>query len=109
MCEVFSSDDSSIEEWRTDESGGEDGDSRSRSEASSYRAASAGASATTSELTLVRGTMNGPPRGTLRLDKTEARAGDVVGVYWSIPSVQASSGDWIGTFENGVYSSTYLC
>lgn len=107
MCEILSSDYSSSDEWQTDESGGEDDHSRIRSETttSSSRSAAPGASASTSEPpNSIRGAMNGPPHGTLRLDKTEARAGDVVGVYWSIPSVQASAGDWIGVFESGIYT-----
>ena len=51
----------------------------------------------------LRGPMEGRPRGTLRLDKTEARSGEKVGVYWNVPSVPPDARDWIGIYETGAF------
>lgn len=51
----------------------------------------------------LRGPMEGRPRGTLRLDKTEARSGEKVGVYWNVPLVLPDARDWIGLYETGAF------
>lgn len=56
----------------------------------------------------LRRPMEGRPRGTLRLDKTEARSGERVGVYWNVPSVPPDGRDWIGIYETGVFEERYL-
>ena len=99
MGEPFDS--SSGDGWDTDDDScaGETGGARRRGEGPSPRRNSGliNSSATAAGV----GAMDGPPRGTLRLDKTQAMAGEVVGVYWDIPSVQTSAGDWIAIYERG--------
>ena len=97
MAEPFSSAESSSEEgWDTEESLGE--------ETGALRAPGVGMTPRNSAL-ISSGAglsaMSGPPLGTLRLDKTHARVGDRVGIYWDIPSVQTSAGDWIAVYESG--------
>lgn len=96
-----SGDDSSTSsgEWSTDGSDAPPNQRRVSDAVHSYRASAASGTST-----MPRGDMNGPPRGTLRLDKTVVRAGDVVGVYWDIPTLQTSAGDWIGIYEKGTLS-----
>ena len=96
VVSTATSDDSSIGEWGSDDSE-ENADSR-RDDVTRSDAARLSSSFTLSSTSVP---MSGPPRGTLRLDKTEARAGEAVGIYWDIPTVQTSPGDWIGVYENG--------
>ena len=103
MAELFSTGESSSEEgWDTEDSwGGEEGRLRARGDGVTPRnsalISSSGLSA-----------MSGPPCGTLRLDKTHAMVGDLVGVYWDIPSVQTSASDWIAVYERGKYINMSL-
>jgi hypothetical protein len=97
MAELFSTGDSSSEEgWDTEDSWGD--------EERRLRARGDGVTPRNSALISSSGlsAMSGPPRGTLRLDKTHAMVGDLVGVYWDIPSVQTSAGDWIALYESGI-------
>ena len=80
--------------WETDDSCERDAAGAASSAAGSSRRDSGPSGAN-------RGAMSGPARGTLRLDKTQASAGEVVGVYWDIPTVQTSAGDWIAIYERG--------
>ena len=96
VCTAVS--DSSSSDWGTDDSG-EDADSRRGNET---RIGATRLSSSYNTLVLCTGVaMSGPPRGTLRLDKTEARAGESVGVYWDIPTVLTCPEDWIGVYEKG--------
>ena len=93
FIDLASSDEtSSSGEWTSDDS--------DAGPAASHRASAASSGGTS---TLPRGVMNGPPRGTLRLDRAEAGVGDVVGVYWEIPTVHTSAADWIGIYEKGIH------
>ena len=85
---------SGSEGWETDDSCERDAAGAASSAAGSSRRDSGLSGAN-------RGAMSGPARGTLRLDKTQASAGEVVGVYWDIPTVQTSAGDWIAIYERG--------
>ena len=103
VVSTVSSDDSSSDEWSSNDSeegagSRMDGGARIDSSrlSSSFTLSSTGA------------VMTGPPRGTLRLDKTEARAGESVGVYWDIPTVQTCPGDWIGVYEKGRLTLTCI-
>ena len=98
LASTFSSDNSSSG-WGSDDSYEDAPNSRGSSDARSYRSAGLGT------LGSARGVMNSPPRGTVRLDKTEARAGETVGVYWDVPTIQTSAGDWIGVYEEGACMS----
>lgn len=98
MAELFSSGDSSSGDgWDTDDSCTEE----------TGRLRAPGEIVTPRNSALIGGVsalsaMSGPPRGSLRLDKTHARVGEVVGVFWDIPSVQTSAGDWIAVYESGM-------
>ena len=103
MAELFSSGDSSSGDgWDTDDSCTEE----------TERLRAPGEVVTPRNSALIGGVsalsaMGGPPRGSLRLDKTHARVGEVVGVFWDIPSVQTSAGDWIAVYESGMCSFSH--
>ena len=90
---LSSEDEGSDSDWDSD--GSSDGGANAGGETRSYRAARLNTSAS------VRGRMSSQPRGTLRLDKTEARIGEAVGVYWDVPTIEPSAWDWIGIYEEG--------
>ena len=99
---IYDEDESSSgsEEWESeDSSSGERASGRHLAERG--RGSSQRDSELSSGSVATCGVMRAQPRGTLRLDKTQARAGDVVGVYWDIPTVQSSAGDWIAVYEKG--------
>ena len=96
VVSTVSSDDSSSDEWG---SGNNEEDAGLRIDSGAPTDPSRLSSPFT--LSFTSAVMSGPPRGTLRLDKTEARAGESVGVYWDIPTVQTCPGDWIGVYEKG--------